>query len=316
MRNSIAVICLLVYSKLCLASPDYTAFIKQAENDYQAQAYDKSVASFQLAFKERADNRNDFYNAACAAALAGNQDLAFKWLNLAIAHGWTNIRHLKSDRDLLSLHEHKNWSELINTIQAKVDAAEKHYDKALQKELLAILETDQTDRQQIQAIQQKFGPDSKEVQALWQKINQTDRQNLEKIELIIRQRGWVGPDLVGEQASSVLFYVIQHADLATQERYFPIMRAAVQEKKAQASSLALLEDRIAIGNGRRQIYGSQVEANKSGTFSVFPIQNPEQVDQRRAAVGLAPLASYLKIWQISWDIDAHKRAAESDSRYK
>lgn len=39
------------------------------------------------------------------------------------------------------------------------------------------------------------------------------------------------------------------------------MREAVEKNNARASSLALLEDRVAMRKGGKQIYGSQIKRN-------------------------------------------------------
>ncbi len=86
------------------------------------------------------------------------------------------------------------------------------------------------------------------------------------------------------------------------------MREAVQQKKANASSLALLEDRVALGEGRKQVYGSQIGFDEpTGKMYVLPLEDPDHVDKRRATMGLGPLADYVKRWNITWDVEAYKK---------
>jgi hypothetical protein len=40
---------------------------------------------------------------------------------------------------------------------------------------------------------------------------------------------------------------------------------------------------------------------------VLPLDDPENVDQRRAAVGLQPLADYISHWNLTWDVEAYKK---------
>ncbi|WP_310586204.1 DUF6624 domain-containing protein [Emticicia oligotrophica] len=135
-----------------------------------------------------------------------------------------------------------------------------------------------------------------------------DSINLIKIVNILDTKGWVGADKVGGQANQTLFLVIQHADLATQQKYLPMMRDAVKKGNANANSLALLEDRVALGEGRKQIYGSQIGRNeKTQAFYVLPLEDPDNVDKRRAEVGLPPMAEYVKNWDITWDVEAYKK---------
>jgi hypothetical protein len=50
--------------------------------------------------------------------------------------------------------------------------------------------------------------------------------------------------------------VIQHADLPMQERYLPMIRKAERDGEILSSNLAIMEDRIAMRHGEKQIYGS------------------------------------------------------------
>lgn len=86
-----------------------------------------------------------------------------------------------------------------------------------------------------------------------------------------------------------------------------MMREAVANKKASGSSFALLEDRVALGEGRRQIYGSQIGRHSdTGLYYVLPLDDPDKVDKRRGEVGLGLLADYVSRWDIVWDVEAYK----------
>lgn len=176
-------------------------------------------------------------------------------------------------------------------------------------ELLALLEADQAGRQRLEAVERTHGRDSAEMQQLWAEIDATDAANVVKLEALLARHGWLGPQEVGARASSAYFYVIQHADLAVQRKYLPLMRAAVETGRAAGSTLALLEDRVALREGRPQTYGSQIGYDEATeTYYVLPLLDPDHVDERRAAVGLPPLADYVKQWKIVWDLAAYKRA--------
>ena len=116
---------------------------------------------------------------------------------------------------------------------------------------------------------------------------------------------------MGQLASSAQFLVIQHADLLYQLQFLPIVRDAVKKGHLAASSLALLEDRVALRQGKKQIYGSQIGMNqKTGKYYVLALEDPENVDKRRAEVGLGPLTEYTRIWEFDWD------AAENEKQLK
>lgn len=179
---------------------------------------------------------------------------------------------------------------------------------AVQAELLALLEADQAGRRRLDEVEKKHGRESAEMQRLWAEIDATDTANLKKLDALLAQHGWLGPKEVGARASSAIFYVIQHADFAAQKKYLPLMRDAVKSGRASPAALAMLEDRLALREGRRQTYGSQIGFDETtGTHYVLPLADPARVDERRAAVGLPPLADYVKQWNIVWDVADYER---------
>lgn len=180
--------------------------------------------------------------------------------------------------------------------------------KELSEELQIIGENDQKDRAQIEYIQSKYGSESAEMKALWKSMRQSDSVNIIKVSAILDRYGWLGADEIGDAANSTLFLMVQHADLPIQEKYLPVMRKAVKNKKAKGSSLALLEDRVALRQGKRQIYGSQIGWNmKTNSHYVLPLEDPDNVDKRRAKVGLPPLSEYVAYWEMKWDPEQYKK---------
>jgi hypothetical protein len=174
---------------------------------------------------------------------------------------------------------------------------------------------DQLYRRQEGAIQKQYGFNSKELQAAKKLRQEKDSVNLIKVCAILDQYGWLGPDAVGEQGNKTLFLVIQHSNQATQEKYLPMMKEAVKKGHARASSFALLQDRVATGQGKMQIYGSQVLKDSTGNY-VDPIEDVDNVDKRRAEVGLQPLAEYLKQWNITWSVEQYKKDLPQSPAYK
>jgi hypothetical protein len=177
---------------------------------------------------------------------------------------------------------------------------------ALAAKLDSIYDDDVKYRLQSIELEKKAGYRSKEVEELSRLTNKQDSLNLVKVKAVIAQYGWLGKETVGEKGNSALFLVIQHADLATQLTYLPMMKEAVANGKLSPGRLAILEDRIAIHQGRKQIYGSQLSTINQIT-RVSPIEDPDNVDKRRKEVGLIPLAQYLLQWGIVWDAEEHKK---------
>lgn len=177
------------------------------------------------------------------------------------------------------------------------------FNKKLANQLDSIYEEDQKFRLMIDDIESKFGRESQEMKNHWETISKKDSMNLIPVTAILDKYGWLGPDLIGEKASAALFLVIQHSNQKVQEKYLPMMRDAVKNGKAQGSDLALLEDRVALRQVRKQIYGSQIRRNhQTGKYFVAPIEDEPNVNTRRAAVGLEPLEDYLQRWGIDYKV--------------
>ncbi|RZJ53421.1 MAG: hypothetical protein EOO44_08535 [Flavobacterium sp.] len=305
MKKLIAVCVLL--NCLLLQAQAYKEWVQKADFCYRAKDFKSSVFYYKEAFKKEHKNASDLYNAACSAALQNDKKNAFNWLNLAVDNGYESITHMKIDSDLKSLQNQKEWEKLLARFQKKLDVLEANYDKPLQKELLTIYKEDQEIRSEFMVVYKDPKSDKKKIDSLGKIMNYKDSINLIKIVKILDEKGWVGPDVVGSQANQTLFLVIQHADIKNQQKYLPMMHEAVKKGNAKGSSLALLEDRVALRENRKQIYGSQFSMMQGKGQFVLPLEDPDNVDKRRAEVGLGPLADYLKQWNIAWDVEAYKK---------
>lgn len=299
----------------CQPPEQYFKHSAQAWEFYQASEFQKSAEEFEKAFKviDGKAYPTDRYNAACSHALANNPERAFFHL-FRLAEGKTkynDYNHISVDTDLNSLHEDKRWDRLLTIVKANKEEYEKDFDKELVAQLDTIYQLDQKYRMQIREIEEKHGRDSDEMRTHWALIQKTDSINLIKVKKILDERGWLGTNVIGKQGNSTLFLVIQHAELETQLHYLPMMREAVKVGNANAASLALLEDRVALRQGKKQIYGSQIGRDQtSGEFYVSPLIEPEKVNERRAEVGLGTIEDYVKNWNIEWDVETHKKRME------
>lgn len=181
--------------------------------------------------------------------------------------------------------------------------------KSLIDQLDTIHQEDQKYRIRIDELLRKSRSESEnqELITLNELMNKKDSVNLLKIEKILNKYGWLGADVIGEQGNTTLFLVIQHSDLETQLKYLPMMQEAVKKGNAKGKDFALLEDRVAMRQGEKQIYGSQIIIDdKTGEFYVYPLIEPEKVNKRRAMVGLEPIEDYVKHFGLVWDVEKHK----------
>ena len=290
---------------------NYSELISEAWKFYQYRDYRQSGEKYSEAFEALGDKGTitDRYNAACSWALAEEIDSSFTQLfRIAEKGNYTNYGHITTDNDLDNLHADKRWKEVLAQVKVNKEKAEANLDKPLAATLDNIYREDQGLRRQISEIEANYGRDSAEMRAHWKKIQEKDSINLIKIQQILDTRGWLGADVIGRQGNSTLFLVIQHSDLAVQEKYLPMMREAVKKGNASPGSLALLEDRVALRQGEKQIYGSQIGQNsETAEYYVLPLEDPENVDQRREEVGLGPLQEYISHWNLTWDVEEYNK---------
>jgi hypothetical protein len=177
------------------------------------------------------------------------------------------------------------------------------FNKKIVKALDTIYSDDQGDRLKLNG----FKSNKTSRDSLWKIIREKDRKNLVKMTFILDKYGWLGPQDAGMNGSQALFLVIQHADLATQEKYLPVIKNAVKEGKTLSSNLAILEDRIAVRKKKKQIYGSQPFTDKAtGKMYIYPIIDPDHVDERRKTMGMPPMVDYCKYFNIKWDLEEYK----------
>jgi len=63
---------------------------------------------------------------------------------------------------------------------------------------------------------------------------------------------------------------------------------------------AMMFDRIAVFEDRKQLYGTQLEVNEATNEYKLHIEDPDNVNKRRAQMNLPPIEDYLAQWGISW----------------
>ena len=163
---------------------------------------------------------------------------------------------------------------------------------ALRKELLHRVEKDQKIRDEW--VKKGVKRVDKSLSA---RMNAIDSANTARMKEIVRQYGWPGPELVGQDGTDAAFLLVQHADHEFQKEMLPFVKKEYQAGKLQGQFYALLLDRVLVREGKPQIYGTQAKSfdKWKGKEPVLqPIEDEAGVDQRRAAVGLPPLSEYLQ----------------------
>ena len=117
------------------------------------------------------------------------------------------------------------------------------------------------------------------------------KRNASRLAFIIDRYGWPGISLVGEDGARAAWLIAQHAigNPPFMRRCRLLLTQAASKNEAPRWQLAMMEDRIRMYEGRPQRYGTQFQPDKNGAFVPYTIENPENVNERRRAVGLNTL---------------------------
>lgn len=122
-----------------------------------------------------------------------------------------------------------------------------------------------------------------------------DAANLPRIEVIVAMYGFPRRVQVGGDGVGAAWLLVQHAanDPAFQARVLAEIEPRVKEGEVSGENYALLADRVRmLAEHKPQLYGSQLRYEK-GRYAPAPIDDPMQVDERRAAFGMPPLRDYV-----------------------
>lgn len=118
-------------------------------------------------------------------------------------------------------------------------------------------------------------------------VRANDRQLQAELDDLVARCGWPTTSGYGDKAPQYAAFIVQHAELQYQEKYLPVMQAAVAAGELPEHLVATLIDRILMRKKLRQRYGSQL-TEVNGTLTVYPMEEPQHVNERRAAVGMVP----------------------------
>lgn len=123
-----------------------------------------------------------------------------------------------------------------------------------------------------------------------------DRRNTADLKVLLASRDWFTIGEFGTEADEQAWLVVQHADLDVHFQKDVLRRLEPLAAKGQTSpaNFAFLFDRVATNEGRLQRYGTQGGCAGPGVWRPNEVEEPGRVDARRAAVGLPPLADYVK----------------------
>lgn len=127
-------------------------------------------------------------------------------------------------------------------------------------------------------------------------MNAIDAESSAFLERMIEHHGWPTVDMVGKDGAGAAWLLAQHADAKPelQQRVLELMEPLVKQGQAEGRLFAMLTDRVLSGRGEPQVYGTQFTNDDEGVLRPSPTIDWANIDERRARVGLEPIAEYAK----------------------
>ena len=118
----VSVFILLSCFSTAVFAQEYDQLVMEASNKLWASDNQAALELYQQAFQIEDANTFDLYNAACAAALCANSDLAFIYLEIAINSILIEKQWLEEDEDLVNLHSDSRWYTLLAAMDTREDS--------------------------------------------------------------------------------------------------------------------------------------------------------------------------------------------------
>jgi hypothetical protein len=277
----------------------------------------KAIPLYEQAFSLRKPDALSAYKAAGVYALDSNSRNSFFYLQAALDSGWTEAGWLLKD-------EYFNWLRTTDVIQWELlkDKAldkERAYESTLTCPLLRrrINEMSLNDqRLRYERVQAKTREQRRAIDAA---IRMADSTNLVAAKEIIAQYGWPGIRQIGKDGQNNLWLVVQHADVEVvfQRKVLKAMSKLLGTKELNPENYAFLFDRVQCNLNYKQLYGTQVNWTHNGQAESFRAISQEQdVDKRRAELGLLPLSVYALSYGFHYKLPDRAAVMNSMKREK
>lgn len=130
-----------------------------------------------------------------------------------------------------------------------------------------------------------------------EEMKELHNRNAKILSDIIDTIGYPTIDKVGQEANEAAWLIIQHSigQPEFMKKCAKLLEKAVSENKANPKSLAYLTDRIAVLEGKPQLYGTQFDWDKNGNLSPNLFDDLNKVNKRRKSIGLNTLEEQTEI---------------------
>jgi len=132
-------------------------------------------------------------------------------------------------------------------------------------------------------------------------MQKNDGNSLLYVRDILDSYGWLGKNDIGSLANNSIFFTVQHSDLSTMKKYYPLFAKSVEVGESNRINLATMEDRILVYENLPQKYGTQSYFDKKGNQYLEKIEDLKMVNKRRKEIGLKSLNKKIKKGELNID---------------
>jgi len=143
-------------------------------------------------------------------------------------------------------------------------------------------------------------------------------KNTHTLEEIIDDIGYPTIDKVGQEASEATWIIIQHSISSPDfmRKCLRLLESATIEKKVNPQNLASLSDRIAVFEGRPQVYATQYDWDEHGNLSPREYDDIQKVNKRRNSIGLCTVEENTRLIRERTKQEGGKPPSDLKSRNK
>ena len=171
----------------------------------------------------------------------------------------------------------------IKQMLARVDSAPPAtLNKKLQSELIKLATKQQDLLHEVVARDQTKKSDQEKLHKLYE-------TSTVKLCELIKTNGWPTSAVVDREGVAATYYILKNGGTYELQRdLLPVILAAIKKDPAQKPEFAGLFDRLRVSAGMKQIFGTQA-VSTGGFLVLYPIEDEQHVDDRRAEFGLSPM---------------------------
>jgi hypothetical protein len=152
---------------------------------------------------------------------------------------------------------------------------------SIREELLRMEEEDQ-------AVAGRLAANAEEMRIAEAELTEVSARHVSRLKEIVQRHGWPRRSLVGDEAAAAAWVLVQHADHDPlfQRQVLAMLEPLVAAGEVEPKHYAYLWDRT----NEPQRFGTQGGCVARGVWEPRPIEAPAEVDTRRAAAGIFPIA--------------------------